>query len=112
MQARDVARRVEPDMNENVAAKTLDHGRAIGWRARRGRRGDDGSRRQAREQVANDRDARMDLVDPNPDARVDIALAASRRGEIGPVVGRVGELLAPRAGTRPASRDLNHCPRI
>ena len=38
VQARDVARRIEPDMNENVAAETLDHVRAIGRPARRGRR--------------------------------------------------------------------------
>ena len=73
MAARDRSVRREPHMGEDVAAERLDQREALDRRARRRQRGADRPVRQARKHRLDQIEALADLLDPHPDARVDVA---------------------------------------
>ena len=60
-------------MGEDVAAERLDQREALDRRFRRGQRGAERPGRQARQHRFDQVEALADLLDPDPDSRVDVA---------------------------------------
>src|SRR5208283_165081 len=82
MAARDKGPRVEAHMREHVAAKGLDKRETFGRFARSSEPGPKRSARQARQDRLDQPKAFADLVDPDPDSGVDVAVAPGRDLEV------------------------------
>src|SRR5581483_11197572 len=87
-----VAAQAKPD--QYVATKSFDHRHAFvrlwPWLERNSRR----SFGKLVQDLIDQRKRLFDLAHPDPDARVDVALAQNRHVEAQGVIGRVGEILA------------------
>ena len=75
MAALDGAVRVEANAGENVAAKTLDQRQTLARLAGAGDRRPRFAGGQAVEYLVDQAEALLDLADPDPHPRVDVALA-------------------------------------
>src|SRR5579872_1559369 len=78
---------VEPHPSQNVAAKSFGKSQALAARRREQR--PDGSIRQPRKNLFDQRKALLDFADPHPDAGVDIACREYRNIKVELIVGGI-----------------------
>ena len=93
MQMGDLSFAIEPDSEEEIAAKSLDERRAFAREQRR-RRGENRPGLKPVQKLPDNPGALCDLLDADPSPGIDIARAAHWHLEFDAVVGGIGELPA------------------
>src|SRR5579885_1739826 len=94
MAARDGAVAVEPQPDQHVAAEAFDQRQTFAGLVANRQLAARRTRRQARQNLLDEVEALLRLADADPDARVDVAVAALRHDEAQMVVGRVNQVAA------------------
>ena len=94
----------QPD--QDVAAKALDDRHALARPRPRCDRGSQRSFGQLVQDLVDQRQTLLDLAHPDPDPRVDIALAQDRHLEAQAIIGRIGQRLACIEGSSRRAADI------